>query len=115
MLPANQSPQAEAPQGFNWGAFLLTWIWALGNRSFSLLTLILLFLCLIPYLGVGAAICLAIYSGITGNRRAWTNKQCRAQDRDRFLAVQRRWKIAGIAQLVLALVFLTLLATIAKR
>jgi hypothetical protein len=105
--------QEESPRGFNWGAFLFTWIWALGNRSFNVLTLILLLLCLIPYVGVGAAIGLAIYSGATGNRRAWNNK--RWQNRDHFLVVQRHWRVAGLAQIAVALVFFIFIASIAKR
>ena len=35
----------EGVKGWSWGAFLLNWIWAIGNKSYIGL------LCLIPYLG----------------------------------------------------------------
>lgn len=88
---------------FNWGAFFLTWIWAIGNKTFNKLTLLLLILCLVPYVGPFSAIGLMLYSGLTGNNRAWKSKQWR--DLKHFKRVQRRWAFAGMAQFVLALFF----------
>jgi hypothetical protein len=101
----SQAAQPEA--GFNWGAFLLTWIWALGNRSLNATTVVLLLLCVIPYLGVASAVALAVYSGRTGNRLAWKNKKW--ADKDHFLRVQRRWAVIGAAQFALALILLTVM------
>ena len=89
---------------FNWGAFFLTWIWAIANRSLNRVTVMLLIFCLIPYFGILSAIGLAFYSGMTGDRRAWTNKSWK--DRDHFLKVQKRWAVIGLSQLVLGVAFL---------
>ena len=79
--PNNAGPP---PGGFNWGAFFLTWIWALGNRCFNLVTLVLLLAYFLPYyLGLLSALTLAVYCGVTGNRRAWNHKQWR--DHKHFL------------------------------
>jgi hypothetical protein len=93
--------------GFNWGAFSLTWIWALRNRSFNLPTAVLLVLCFFPYVGFLSAAALAIYSGRTGTRRAWTNG--RWHDREHFVRVQRRWSVVGLIQFALVLLGLVLL------
>jgi hypothetical protein len=92
---------------FNWGAFFLTWIWALGNRSLDAVTLILLVLCVFPYVGLLSAIALSAYSGITGNRRACRRSLWR--DEEHFVKVQRRWALVGAAQFVAAIVLLLVL------
>jgi hypothetical protein len=91
------------PREFNWGAFFLTWIWAIGNKTFNKLTLLLLILCAVPYLGPLSAIGLMLYSGLTGNERAWKSKDW--HDPEHFKKVQRRWAFVGVAQFVVALLF----------
>jgi len=93
---------------FNWGAFFLTWIWAIGNRSLNRLTVLLLILCLVPYIGVFSAIALSVYSGMTGNRRAW-NHENMWRDEAHFKKVQHRWTVVGVTQFVLVIVGLLLL------
>jgi len=70
---------------WNWGAFLLGWLWGLGNRTPIAL------LAAIPVLGFIVAVVL----GIKGNDWAWQNGVWR--DVRQFQAVQRRWAIAGFA------------------
>lgn len=89
---------------FNWGAFFLTWIWAIGNKTFNKLTLLLLILCVIPYIGPLCAVGLMFYSGLTGNDRAWKSKNWR--DPEHFNEVQRRWAFVGVTQFVVALLFM---------
>lgn len=96
--------ELRSPLGFNWGAFCLTWIWAIGNRTFNKLTLLLLILCAVPYVGPISAIGLMFYSGVTGSDRAWKSKKW--HDSEHFRRVQRRWAIVGVAQFVLALLFM---------
>jgi hypothetical protein len=91
------------PKEFNWGAFFLTWIWAIGNKTFNKLTLLLLILCAVPYVGPLSAIGLMLYSGLTGNERAWKSKDW--HDPEHFKKVQRRWAFVGVAQFVVALLF----------
>jgi len=93
--------QTHAPlRDFNWGAFFLTWIWAIGNRSFNTVTLLHLVFCAVPYVGPFSAISLMLYSGLTGNDRAWNAKEW--QDSEHFKRVQRRWALVGVTQFAIA-------------
>lgn len=77
-------------RGFNWGAFWLTWIWALGNRSFNVTTGVLLAgAVFLPVIGILCGVALMLYSGSTGNERAWANN--RWESVDHFKNTQRRW------------------------
>jgi hypothetical protein len=71
-------------KGWSWGAFLLNWIWSLGNKTWIGL------LCLVPYIGV----LFAIYLGIKGRELAWRNK--RWQSVEHFNRVQRTWSMWGL-------------------
>lgn len=68
---------------WNWGAFLLGWIWGLGNKSYKT------FLVFIPYAGIY----FLFANGSRGNRWAWQNKDWKSIEQ--FKRVQRRWAIAG--------------------
>jgi len=89
---ASAAPAIEVPdgvKGWSWGAFLLNWIWAIGNRTWIGL------LALIPYVGLVMAIVL----GFKGREWAWKNK--RWESVEHFNAVQRKWSIwAGVVVLV---------------
>ncbi len=90
----NTSGQGEAAvvppeiQGWNWGAFLLTWIWGIGNN-----VMIALLALIIPFWG--------IYLGLKGNELAWRNKQWESVEH--FKQVQRRWALWGLGILVASL------------
>ena len=84
------APVPSELQGWNWGAFLLTWLWGIGNRVWLAL------LALIPIPLVGLAI--AILLGVKGNEWAW---QCKKWDSiDQFRRRQRIWIYWGIAALI---------------
>ncbi|MGB6538980.1 MAG: cytochrome c oxidase assembly factor Coa1 family protein [Xanthobacteraceae bacterium] len=68
---------------WNWGAFLLNWIWGVGNNTFIAL------LSLIPLFGFVWIFVL----GAKGSRWAWRNG--RWDSVDHFRRVQRRWAIWG--------------------
>ncbi len=70
-------------KGWNWGAFLLGWIWGLGNRTFIAL------LGLIP----GINIIMAFVLGAMGNRWAWSNR--RWESVEHFQQVQKIWSTFG--------------------
>ena len=71
-------------RGWNWGAFLLNWIWGLGNRTpIALLTLI-------PLVGIVMMFVL----GAKGNRWAWENERWKSIAH--FRRTQRHWAIAGV-------------------
>lgn len=69
---------------WNWGAFLLNWIWGLGNGT---LIALLMF---VPLVNVVFAFVL----GAKGSEWAWRNK--RWESVAQFQAVQRRWAKWGV-------------------
>ena len=81
-LAGNAVPAGVA--GWSWGAFLLNWIWAAGNRTWVGL------FAMIPYIGFGVA----IWLGIKGREMAWEN--ARWDNVEHFNRVQRRWSQWGI-------------------
>jgi hypothetical protein len=77
-------------KGWNWGAFLLGWIWGVSNNVWiSLLELI-------PGLGLIVWIVL----GIFGNEWAWKYK--RWDSVESFKKTQRKWAIAGLIVVCIA-------------
>lgn len=102
---SGQGPNAVVPdqiRGFNWGAFLMNWIWTLGNASCGMAVLSFV-LSAIPVVNLGWA----IYLGLHGNEIAWRSKPW--QSVEHFKATQRKWTIAGVILLVLGLLFACLL------
>jgi TPR repeat protein len=76
---------------WNWGAFLLNWIWGLGNRVYIAL------LMFVPFVNIVMAFVL----GAKGSAWAWKNR--RWESVERFKRVQRLWAIAGVIVLVLTI------------
>lgn len=68
---------------WNWGAFFLSVIWGIGNKTWIAL------LALIPYLGF----IMMIVLGFKGSEWAWKNK--RWDSVEHFQRVQKRWAIWG--------------------
>ena len=92
---SGQGARAEIPdeiRGWSWGAFVLTWIWGLGNKVY------IAFLCLIPYAGV----IMTIVLGIKGNEWAWRNQKW--DDIQHFKRVQKKWAHWGIGILIAILI-----------
>ena len=71
-------------KGWSWGAFFLSWIWAIGNRTWIGL------LALIPYVNI----VVMIWLGVKGREMAWKNRAWR--DLDHFNSVQKKWSQWGI-------------------
>lgn len=71
--------------GWNWGAFLLKWIWGRSNNVPMPKRIF------VPFFNIGAAYRL----GSRGNEWAWRSKHW--ESIDQFKTVQRRWTRAGIA------------------
>lgn len=69
---------------WNWGAFLLNWVWGIGNNTFIAL------LTLIPLVGLVMPFVL----GAKGSRWAWRNG--RWDSVAHFRRVQRLWAIWGV-------------------
>lgn len=77
---------------WNWGAFWLSWIWGIGNKSYKTLW------ALIPYFGfIWMFVC-----GAKGNEWAWENKQWSSVED--YNNTQRKWAIAGNVLTVLLLI-----------
>jgi Tfp pilus assembly major pilin PilA len=76
-IPVEAIP--DGVSGWSWGAFLLNWIWAIGNRVWIGLIV------LIPFIGFFAA----IWLGIKGRELAWKSRQWESVEH--FQRVQRKW------------------------
>jgi putative copper export protein len=87
-------------KGWSWGAFLLSFFWAFGNKTWIGL------LALVPYVGFAVS----VYLGIKGRELAWRNK--RWDSIEHFNEVQRKWSWWGVV-LVLGVAVIGILAAIA--
>ena len=79
--------RAAVPSGlgdFNWGGFLLTWIWGIGNNVWWS------FLVFIPYLGF---LVMPWVLAFKGNEWAWQSK--RWESVEHFKKVQHTWTVWG--------------------
>jgi hypothetical protein len=85
--------------GWSWGAFLLNWIWAIGNNTWIGL------IAFLPYVGF----IMAIVLGMKGRQWAWQNK--RWDSVEHFQRVQKRWSLWGV--LLTVIVIGAILAAIA--
>jgi hypothetical protein len=84
---SGQGPNAAVPpevRGWNWGAFLLTWIWGIGNGTYIAL------LAFVPLVNLAMPFVL----GAMGTSWAWRNK--RWESIDQFKRVQRSWALWGL-------------------
>src|SRR4030042_3627119 len=86
-------------KGWNWGAFLSTWIWGIGNNSY------LPFLVFVPF----CTIFMPFVCGAKGNQWAWHNKKW--ESIEHFKKVQRRWSIAGLVMFSCILILFIFVAT----
>ncbi|MGA9421248.1 MAG: cytochrome c oxidase assembly factor Coa1 family protein [Rhodanobacteraceae bacterium] len=69
---------------WNWGAFLLNWIWGIGNNTPIAL------LALVPFAGLAMLFVL----GVKGNEWAWRNR--RWESVEHFRLAQRAWAKWGV-------------------
>ncbi len=77
---------------WNWGAFILTWIWGLGNKVYiSLLSFVPVIGMFIPFL-----------LGWKGNEWAWKNKKW--ENVEHFKRVQKKWLVGSMAVCFLSVV-----------
>ena len=83
----------EEVKGLNWAAFLLSWIWAIGNQVWIGL------LALFP----PVTLVVALYLLIKGNELAWSGPRHWASV-EQFKAVQSVWQKWAIGVLVLTVV-----------
>ena len=74
----------EDIKGWNWGAFLLNWIWGIGNSTFIAL------LMFVPLVNIVMMFVL----GAKGNEWAWQNRTWR--DVAHFKSAQKKWRNAAL-------------------
>ncbi len=90
-LPPNQPKNdvsnelPNGPEGFNWGAFFLSWIWGIGNNSIKAILLGLFF---------NIPLFTPIILGLKGNKWAWKNKHWNSVEE--FRSSQKTWAIVGL-------------------
>lgn len=82
----------DAIKGWSWAAFLMNWIWAIGNKTY---------IGLLALLGPISLI-IAIVLGIKGNEWAWQNRQWESVEQ--FKATQKVWTVWGVVLLVVGFV-----------
>jgi hypothetical protein len=81
-------------KGWNWGAFLLTWIWGIfHNVWWSLLAFV-------PFPPLSLVI--AIMLGAQGNKLAWDNNKYPSLEE--FKRSQKKWMIGGMIWLIISLI-----------
>lgn len=83
-------------KGWNWGAFLLNWIWGIGNSTF------IAFLMFVPLVNIVMLFVL----GAKGSEWAWRNRTWR--DIEHFKSTQKKWRNAGLFLIfvILPLIFI---------
>ncbi|QNA90336.1 hypothetical protein G4G28_20840 [Massilia sp. Dwa41.01b] len=82
--------------GWSWGAFLMNWIWAIGNRTWIGL------LAIVPFIGFFVS----IWLGVKGREMAWKNKHWDSVEH--FKRVQRTWTIWGVVLCLAPAVLITI-------
>lgn len=82
---------------WNWGAFLLNWIWGIGNSTYIALLMFVPFVNFIMIFVLGAK----------GSKWAWKNRVW--EDEEHFIKTQRNWARAGLAVLLAIPLFMGLI------
>ena len=94
-------------RGWNWGASLLGWIWAIGNNKYDMavygLAVYILSFLLGP-LGWLAQLVICVILGAKGNEWAWQSKKWRSIEH--FKRTQKTWTRWGIVASILDFILL---------
>lgn len=80
--------------GWNWGAFLMSWIWAIGNS---------VWIGLLALIGPISLI-VAIILGLKGNEWAWQHRKF--ENVEQFKKVQKTWAIWGLVLFIISLIII---------
>lgn len=97
-----QQPIASAPvkiplpanieRKWNWGGFVLGWLWGVCNGVYW--PLVTFAISWIPYVGAIGCLAISVVLGINGNKWAWKKKSWESVER--FQKVQHDWAIAAL-------------------
>lgn len=82
---------------FNWGAFLLNWIWGIMHGKY--ITLVYFPACLIPVIG---PLAVSVWFGIAGNKWAWESKNWSSIEE--FNQSQHNWVKLWVILFILGLI-----------
>ena len=94
-------------RGWNWGASLLGWIWAIGNNRIDMAVYgLAVYICsfLLGPVGWLAQLIISIILGMKGNEWAWQGKKWPGIER--FKKTQRTWLRWGIAVSILNVILM---------
>ena len=98
---ANYPVPDDVAKRFNWGAFLLSWIWGLGNHTYiTFLIFATALVSWIPIIGWLISLGVCIWFGKKGNTWAWQNKHF--DSIEAFHNYQKKWAVGGV---IVALIF----------
>jgi len=86
-------------KGWNWGAFLLNWIWGIGNSTYIALLMFVPLVNVVMFFVLGAK----------GNEWAWKNRTWR--NVEHFKDTQRKWRNAGLLLFFVGFPLIFLLAS----
>jgi len=97
-------------RGWNWGAFLLGWIWAIGNKSwigvFLGLFAWIIYIVATQYnsewIGWLISIVISVVLALKGSEWAWQNK--RWDSVEHFKGTQKKWRNWGMGAFIVSLV-----------
>ena len=102
----------EYPKGFNWGAFLMNWIWGIGHGKY--ITLLYFPACIIPIIG---PLLISVWFGIEGNK--WGYESRNWNSIDEFNQHERLWVrvwfIMAILGIILTLKLFVILAILGSH
>ena len=105
--PKNSIPSEI--EKFNWGAFLLNWIWGIMHKKY--ITLLYFPACIIPIIG---PLAISIWFGVQGNKWAWNSKTWNSVQE--FNENQQNWvriwiilSILGLILLIKIMIFLSII------
>lgn len=88
----------EELKHFNWGAFLMNWIWGIMHKKY--ITLLYFPACLIPVLG---PIAISVWFGFAGNKWAWQSKTW--DSIEQFNECQQNWVRIWFILFIMGLIF----------
>jgi len=95
-------------KGWNWGGFLMTWIWGIGNNVWIALIALL---GMIPWVGWIIRLTMSIILGAKGNEWAWQHKKW--DSIEHFKRTQRAWMWWGISLILLEIALVIAVAVLA--
>lgn len=97
-IETNETSLPPEIRRFNWGAFLLNWIWGIFHKKY--ITLLYFPACLIPVIG---PLAISIWFGFAGNKWAWESKNW--DSIESFNENQKLWVRIWLILLIFGLIF----------